>query len=118
MKPAAVPFEIGLHARLRNPTYAAAYLTAAMGDEEPVVYLQALRHVAEAHGEFALQDRHVAIDAVGVRWGAETLGEDHALNEHAGLAELVDDEGGQCIAFHVLGDDNDRLALAERHWTE
>ena len=50
MKPAAVPFEIGLHARLRNPTYAAAYLTAAMEDEEPVVYLQALRHVAEAHG--------------------------------------------------------------------
>ena len=30
MKPAAVPFEIGLHARLRNPSYAAAYLTAAM----------------------------------------------------------------------------------------
>ena len=50
MKPAAVPFEIGLHARLRNPTYAAAYLTAAMEDEAPVVYLQALRHVAEAHG--------------------------------------------------------------------
>ena len=50
MKPATVPFEIGLHARLRNPTYAAAYLTAAMEDEEPVVYLQALRHVAEAHG--------------------------------------------------------------------
>ena len=50
MKPAAVPFEIGLHARLRNLTYAAAYLTAAMEDEEPVVYLQALRHVAEAHG--------------------------------------------------------------------
>ena len=50
MKPAAAPFEIGLHARLRNPTYAAAYLTAAMEDEEPVVYLQALRHVAEAHG--------------------------------------------------------------------
>ena len=50
MKPAIVPFEIGLHARLRNSTYAAAYLTAAMEDEKPVVYLQALRHVAEAHG--------------------------------------------------------------------
>jgi probable addiction module antidote protein len=43
-------YESGLHARLRDANYAAAYLTAAMEDEEPVVYLQALRRVAEAHG--------------------------------------------------------------------
>ena len=47
---AAAPYESGLHARLRDATYAAAYLTAAMEDDEPIVYLQALRHVAEAHG--------------------------------------------------------------------
>ena len=47
---AAAPYESGLNARLRDATYAAAYLTAAMEDDEPIVYLQALRHVAEAHG--------------------------------------------------------------------
>jgi probable addiction module antidote protein len=50
LAPVAVPYESGLHARLRDVTYAAAYLTAAMEDDEPIVYLQALRHVAEAHG--------------------------------------------------------------------
>jgi probable addiction module antidote protein len=48
--PAKAPYESGLHARLRDANYAAAYLTAAMEDDEPIVYLQALRHVAEAHG--------------------------------------------------------------------
>jgi probable addiction module antidote protein len=46
----SAPYESGLHTRLRDATYAAAYLTAAMEDDEPIVYLQALRHVAEAHG--------------------------------------------------------------------
>lgn len=48
--PATTDYASALHERLRDANYAAAYLTAAMEDEEPVVYLQALRHVAEAHG--------------------------------------------------------------------
>ena len=33
--------------------------------------------------------------------------------EHAGLTQLVDDQGRQGVAFNVLGDDDDRLALVE-----
>ena len=35
--PASVPYEIGLHARLRDPSYAAAYFAAAALDPELVI---------------------------------------------------------------------------------
>ena len=39
-----------LYEQLRDPGFAAEYLTAAAEDEEPVVFLQALRKVAEVQG--------------------------------------------------------------------
>ena len=39
-----------LHEQLRDPGSAAEYLTAAAEDEEPAVFLQALRKVAEVQG--------------------------------------------------------------------
>lgn len=39
-----------LREQLRDPGFAAEYLTAAAEDEEPAVFLQALRKVAETQG--------------------------------------------------------------------
>jgi probable addiction module antidote protein len=49
------PYKIGLHERLRDPEYVAAYLNAA-GKESQEVFMLALRDVAEAHkiGKVAL----------------------------------------------------------------
>ena len=42
-----------LHEQLRDPELAAAYLTAAMEDDAPELFLIALRNVAEARGGIA-----------------------------------------------------------------
>lgn len=39
-----------LHERLRSPEEAAAYLNAALDDEDPGIFLVALRDIAEANG--------------------------------------------------------------------
>ncbi len=39
-----------LYEQLKDPNFAAQYLTAAAEDEEPAVFLQALRKIAEAQG--------------------------------------------------------------------
>jgi probable addiction module antidote protein len=39
-----------LHERLKSPEEAAAYLNAALEDEDPTVFLVALRDIAEANG--------------------------------------------------------------------
>ena len=52
-----------LRGQLKDPGFAAEYLTAAVEDEEPAVFLQALREIAEAQG---------ILPAVG---GAEAPGE-------------------------------------------
>lgn len=39
-----------LHERLKSPEEAAAYLNAALEDEDPGVFLVALRDIAEANG--------------------------------------------------------------------
>ncbi len=39
-----------LYEQLRDPGFAAEYLTAAAEDEEPAVFLQSLRKVAEVKG--------------------------------------------------------------------
>ncbi len=39
-----------LREQLKDPGFAAEYLTAAAEDEEPAVFLQALRKVADAQG--------------------------------------------------------------------
>ena len=44
------PYKEELLEDLRNPSEAAAYLTAALEDGSPDVFLLALRDVAEAHG--------------------------------------------------------------------
>lgn len=49
-KPLTRPYKAGLLNRLQDPSFAAEYLTASAEDSEPVVYLSALRNVAEAQG--------------------------------------------------------------------
>ena len=50
MNKASRPYKEGLLEDLRDPGEAAAYLTAALEDGSPDVFLLALRDVAEAHG--------------------------------------------------------------------
>ena len=50
MSNASRPHKESLLEDLRDPAEAAAYLTAALEDESPDVFLVALRNVAEAHG--------------------------------------------------------------------
>ena len=46
-----------LREQLKDPGFSAEYLTAAAEDEEPAVFLQALRKVAEAQGMAAVAKR-------------------------------------------------------------
>ncbi len=46
-----------LHKQLEDPTFAAEYLTAAAEDEEPAVFLLALRNMAETQGMSQLVQR-------------------------------------------------------------
>ena len=46
-----------LSKQLKDPGFSAEYLTAAAEDEEPAVFLQALRKVAEAQGMAAVAKR-------------------------------------------------------------
>ena len=50
MTAASRPYKDSLLEDLMDPKEAAAYLTAALEDDMPEVFLLALRHVAEAHG--------------------------------------------------------------------
>ena len=50
MSKASRPYKEGLLEDLRDPNEAAEYLTAALEDGSPDVFLLALRDVAEAHG--------------------------------------------------------------------
>lgn len=50
MSKASRPYKEGLLKSLKDPHEAAAYLTAALEDGSPEVFLLALRNVAEAHG--------------------------------------------------------------------
>jgi probable addiction module antidote protein len=43
------PHEAWLRRQLRDPAFAADYLTAA-AEDDPAVYMAALRQIAEAHG--------------------------------------------------------------------
>ena len=56
MSNASRPYRDDLLEDLRNPSEAAAYLTAALEDESPDVFLLALRDVAAAHGMKRLAD--------------------------------------------------------------
>ncbi len=51
--PAAVPAEGYLLQRLQDPATAAAYLNAAVAEDDPGAFLQALRNVTEARGGVA-----------------------------------------------------------------
>jgi probable addiction module antidote protein len=51
--PAAVPAKPYVLERLRDPKTAAAYLSAAAGEDDPGAFLQALRNVTEARGGIA-----------------------------------------------------------------
>lgn len=50
MSKASRPYKDGLLKSLKDPNEAAAYLTAALEDGSPDIFLLALRNVAEAHG--------------------------------------------------------------------
>ena len=49
----SISYKKHLIERLKNPKEAAAYLNAALADEDIKVFLVALRDVAEAHGGIA-----------------------------------------------------------------
>jgi probable addiction module antidote protein len=49
-KPASASYEAALLEDLKTPAEAAAYLEVAMSEEDPAVFLLALRQVATAHG--------------------------------------------------------------------
>ena len=49
-KSKTVSYDEHLHERLKDPKEAAAYLNAALEDEDARVFLVALKDVAEAHG--------------------------------------------------------------------
>lgn len=51
--PPAVPAKPYVLERLRDPQTAAAYLSAAAGEDDPGAFLQALRNVTEAMGGIA-----------------------------------------------------------------
>ncbi len=51
--PRSVSYDDYLVRSLKDPKRAAAYLNAALDDEDPRVFLLALRHVAEARGGIA-----------------------------------------------------------------
>ena len=51
--PSAVPAENYLLERLQDPATAAAYLNAAVEEDDPGAFLQALRNVTEARGGVA-----------------------------------------------------------------
>ena len=48
MNPVTVPYNDGLRERLKDSVYAAAYLDAALAEDDQEVFLLALRDVAEA----------------------------------------------------------------------
>ncbi len=50
MTKASRPYKAGLLEDLKDPKEAAEYLTVALEDDSPDVFLVALRNVAEAHG--------------------------------------------------------------------
>ena len=47
---ASVSYKEGLLERLKDPEYSVAYLNACLEDEDPQVFLLALKDVIEAHG--------------------------------------------------------------------
>ena len=50
MKKSAKSYQEDLLKRLQNPDYAAEYLNAALADEDPSVFLTALKDIADAQG--------------------------------------------------------------------
>ena len=46
-------YKENLFKRLKNPKYAASYLNAALEDEDPYVFLIALKDIADANGGVA-----------------------------------------------------------------
>jgi probable addiction module antidote protein len=51
--PAAVPYRDYLLSELADPAFAAAYLNAAVREDDPAAFLQALRNVVDANGGVA-----------------------------------------------------------------
>jgi probable addiction module antidote protein len=51
------PYNEFLLEQLKDPSFAAEFLTAAAEDDEPVVFLSALRKVAEVQGMAAVAER-------------------------------------------------------------
>ena len=59
--PSSIPFENLYHEQLRDRKFAAVYLTECIADEDPKMFLVALRDVIDAHGGMT----HIA-EAAGV----------------------------------------------------
>ncbi len=60
--PPSVSYEEELMEDLKNPSEAAAYLKACLGDEDPRVFLIALGQVARANGGLSLLARNTGLN--------------------------------------------------------
>jgi probable addiction module antidote protein len=78
--PPSVPFEPFYHERLRDKKFAAVYLSECIADEDPKMFLLALRDVIVAHG--------------GMAQVAEAAG----VNRES-LYKAVSDKGNPSIAY-------------------
>ena len=59
-------FKEDLTERLKEPKAAQAYLDAALADGDPVLFLEALKNVAEAHGGMSHVAKKVRLDRAGL----------------------------------------------------
>ena len=55
-----------LKRRLKNPREASAYLSAVLDEDDPKLFLDALREVAEANGNWSRLARRVRVSRVGL----------------------------------------------------
>lgn len=58
----SVSYKEHLLKRLKDPKEAAAYLNAALDDEDPEVFLLALKDIAEAHGGISKLAKHTELN--------------------------------------------------------
>jgi probable addiction module antidote protein len=109
--PAAVPAEDYLLNRLQDPATAAAYLNAAVEEDDPGAFLQALRNVTEARGGVA---RIADLTGLNRQQLYRTLSE----NGNPELRSLSKILGVSGLRFAVVAKNNKRAAPKSRKLTQ
>ena len=105
--PAAVPAKDYLLNRLQDPATAAAYLNAAVAEDDPGAFLQALRNVTEARGGVA---RIADLTGLNRQQLYRTLSE----NGNPELRSLSKILGVSGLRFAVVAKNNKRAAIRGR----